>query len=43
LCKELGIEVYVNQAETVREIFELWEGSKLKKAGTKDACEQHKL
>jgi len=43
LCGELGIEVYVNQAETVREIFELWEGSKLKKAGTKDACEQHKL
>jgi len=43
LCQELGIEVYVCQAETVREIFEMWENNKIKKAGAKDVCEQHKL
>ena len=43
LCKELGIEVYVCQAETVNEIFEMWKNNKLKKAGTEDVCEQHKL
>ena len=43
LCQKLGIEVYVCGAETVREIFEMWENNKLKKAGTEDVCEQHKL
>jgi len=43
LCKELGIDVYVYQAGTVRDIFELWRNKKLKKAGTEDACEQHKI
>jgi predicted Fe-Mo cluster-binding NifX family protein len=43
LCQELGIEVYVCQAETVREIFELWKNNKIKKAGIEDVCEQHKL
>jgi len=43
LCQELRIEVYVCGAETVREIFEMWENNKLKKAGTEDVCEQHKL
>ena len=43
LCKELGIDVYVYQAETVKDIFELWQNKKLKKAGIEDACEQHKL
>ena len=43
LCKELGIEVYVCQAETVKEIFELWQDNKLKRADIEDACEQHKL
>jgi len=42
LCKELGIEVYVYQAETVKEIFQLWQNNKLKKAGVEDACDEHK-
>lgn len=43
LCKKLGIDVYVYQAETVKDIFELWQNKKLKKAGAEDACEEHKL
>jgi len=43
LCKKLGIDVYVYQAETVKDIFELWQNKKLKKAGVEDACEQHKI
>ena len=43
LCKELGIEIYVRQAETVKEIFEMWKNDKIKKAGTEDICEEHKL
>jgi len=27
----------------VRDIFRMWESSKLKKADTKDVCEEHKL
>jgi len=42
LCKNLGIDVYVSQAETVREIFEMWKNNNLKKAGREDACAQHK-
>jgi len=41
LCAELGIEVYVCQAETVKEIFELWRNNKIKKADTDDACKEH--
>jgi len=43
LCKELNIDVYVSQAKTVKEIFELWKSNKIKKAGAKDVCEEHKL
>jgi len=43
LCRELGIEVYVSQAETVKEIFEMWQNNKLKLAGAEDACEEHKI
>lgn len=42
LCKELGIDVYVYEANTVRDIFNLWQSNKLKKAGVEDSCEQHK-
>jgi len=42
LCKELGIAVYVYQAKTVKEIFQLWQDNKLKKAGVEDACDEHK-
>ena len=41
LCKELGIDVYVYQADTVKDIFGLWQDNKIKKADLKDACEQH--
>ncbi len=43
LCKELGIKVYVSQADTVKEIFQLWHDNKLKPAGAADACAQHKI
>ena len=43
LCKELGIDVFVYRTETVKDIFELWQNKKLKKAGAEDACEQHKI
>lgn len=42
LCKDLEIDVYVGQANTVKEIFQLWQNNKLKRAGVEDACEQHK-
>ncbi|MBL7160901.1 MAG: NifB/NifX family molybdenum-iron cluster-binding protein [Candidatus Aenigmarchaeota archaeon] len=43
LCNELGIAVYVSDARTVQEIFELWKAGKIKRAGADDACEEHKL
>lgn len=42
LCKQFGIDVYVCQAETVKEIFDLWKNKKLKKAGLEDVCEEHR-
>ena len=43
LCSQLGIDVYVNQSETVKEIFEMWKNNKIKKAGPEDICEEHKI
>jgi len=43
LCRKLGIEIYCSEAETVREIFEMWKNNKIKKANAEDICEQHKL
>ncbi len=43
LCKQLGIEVYVCQAETVKEIFELWKSKKIKKADFEDVCKEHRI
>lgn len=43
LCKELKIDVYVCSANMVKDIFKLWQNNKIKKAGTEDACKQHKL
>lgn len=43
LCRALGMEVYVCQAETVKEIFKMWENGEIKKAGAGDVCKQHKL
>jgi predicted Fe-Mo cluster-binding NifX family protein len=42
LCNQLGIDVYVSQEETVKDIFDAWENGKIKKAGAEDVCEQHK-
>lgn len=41
LCGELGIEVYVTDAETVKDMFDLWRNKKLKKAGLGDVCKGH--
>ena len=38
LCKELGIDVYVHQSDTVKDIFELWQNNRLKPATAQDAC-----
>jgi len=42
LCKQLKIDVYVCQSETVKEIFELWKNKKIKKASLEDVCEEHR-
>ncbi len=42
MCKQIGIDVYVCQAEKVRQIFDLWKNNKLAKAGFEDVCEEHK-
>ena len=42
LCEQYGIDVCVCQAETVKEIFELWKNKKIKKAGLEDVCEEHR-
>jgi len=43
LCKQLGIDVYVCQAKTVKEIFEMWKTKKIKKANFEDVCEEHRI
>lgn len=43
LCKQLGIDVYVCQVNTVKEMFDLWKNNKIKKAGFNDICEEHKV
>jgi len=43
LCQQLGIEVYVCRARTVKEIFDLWKNKKIKKADFEDICEEHKI
>lgn len=43
LCSQLGIDVYVSQVETVREIFKIWKNNKIKKADAENVCEQHRL
>jgi predicted Fe-Mo cluster-binding NifX family protein len=42
LCNELGIEVYVIEAKTVKDIFNIWKNKKCKKATVQDSCEEHK-
>ncbi len=42
LCEEFGIEVSTAQAETVKDIFEMWRDNKLEKAGAEDTCGRHK-
>ncbi|MDD2646727.1 MAG: NifB/NifX family molybdenum-iron cluster-binding protein [Patescibacteria group bacterium] len=38
LCQELGIDVYVCRAETVRDVFEMWKNNIIKKASIGDTC-----
>jgi len=42
LCNKFSIDVYSCQADTVKEIFELWKDKKIKKANADDACDEHK-
>jgi len=41
LCKELGIDVYVGDAETVKGMFNNWKEGNMKKADIGDACTTH--
>ena len=43
LCNKLAIKVYVGQAKTVKQIFQMWKSGKIKKAGADDICQEHKL
>jgi len=40
LCKQLGIDVYVSESKTVKEIFEKWKNGKIKKASFEDVCKR---
>jgi predicted Fe-Mo cluster-binding NifX family protein len=41
MCKDLGIEVYVGRANTVKEIFDKWNSKKINKATDEDICKEH--
>jgi predicted Fe-Mo cluster-binding NifX family protein len=43
LCRQLGISVYVYQAETVKGLFNIWRKNEISQAGAKDSCQEHKL
>ena len=43
LCKQLGIEVYVCDAKTVKEMFDLWKKGKINKTDSRDVCKAHEL
>ncbi|MFA5406576.1 MAG: NifB/NifX family molybdenum-iron cluster-binding protein [Candidatus Nanoarchaeia archaeon] len=40
LCNSLGIKVYIGQASTINELFNLWENNKLTEAGDEAACSE---
>ncbi len=42
LCKQLGIEVYISKAKTVKEIFKEWKNKKIKKANFENICKHGK-
>jgi predicted Fe-Mo cluster-binding NifX family protein len=42
LCRELGIEVFVDEAQTVGDFFTKWKNNKLNKASSEDVCAEHK-
>jgi predicted Fe-Mo cluster-binding NifX family protein len=42
LCRELGIDVYVADIKSVKEIFDDWKNKKINKADIDSICEQHK-
>jgi len=42
LCKQFGMRVYVYPAENVTDMFNLWKNNKIKKASSKDVCEEHR-
>jgi len=42
LCKQFGIKVYVYSVINVKEMFNLWKNNKIKKASSKDVCEEHR-
>jgi predicted Fe-Mo cluster-binding NifX family protein len=42
LCKQLGIDVYVCQKQTVGEMLSLWKNNTIKKADSNDVCAEHR-
>ncbi|MCD6590904.1 MAG: NifB/NifX family molybdenum-iron cluster-binding protein [Candidatus Aenigmarchaeota archaeon] len=43
LANNLGMDVYVGEAESVKDMFKLWKSGKLKKATLDDTCGDHKV
>ena len=39
LCQEFDIKVFVDDSETVKDIFDAWKNGKLKEATVNDACD----
>ena len=43
LCGQFGIDTYICQARTVKEVFDLWKNNKVKKANSSSVCREHKI
>ena len=42
LCTQLGIEVFVCEADTVKNIFTIWKSGRISKADFDDVCDEHR-
>ncbi len=41
MCKQLDIEVFVCEGETIKEVFDFWKNNKLNVASEEDSCGVH--
>ena len=42
LCKEYHIDTYVDDSQTVKQLFDKWKNKTLSKASHENACEEHR-